>query len=104
MNELLKTPIGRFRIIAFTEGVSYILLLFIAVPLKRFAAIPEPVKYLGWAHGLLFILFISALLQVMYTLKWSIWKGAIAMIASLIPFGTFVLDSKMLKEESSDTL
>ena len=100
IKKLLETALGRFRIVAFIEGISYILLLFIAVPLKRMAGIPEPVKYLGWAHGVLFMLFIVTLLHVMFTNKWSIMKGAIAFISSLIPFGTFILDAKILKEEN----
>lgn len=96
IENLLKTALGRFRIIAFIEGVSYILLLFIAVPIKRIWGIPEPVKYLGWAHGILFMLFIVALIHVMIVNKWSIIKGGIAFISSLIPFGTFILDSKVL--------
>ncbi len=99
IENLLKTPLGRFRIVAFIEGVSYILLLFIAVPLKRLAGIPEPVKYLGWAHGVLFILFLVTLLHVMVSDKWSIKKGLIAFIASFIPFGTFIFDAKILNED-----
>jgi integral membrane protein len=99
----MKTALGRFRIVAFTEGISYLLLLLIGMPFKYLAGIPEPVKYLGWAHGVLFILFIITLINVMFELKWSLIKGIIAMIASVVPFGTFVLDSRLLKEEAEKT-
>jgi integral membrane protein len=99
LSNLLKTALGRFRIIAFLEGISYLILLFIAMPLKYFAGMPMMVKQVGMAHGVLFIAYIVAVIHVMIDKKWSIWKGVIAMGASLVPFGTFVLDAKMLKEE-----
>ena len=80
------------------EGMSYLILLFIAMPLKYYANQPWAEKQVGMAHGVLFLAFIAALIHVMFEHKWSIWKGMIAFIASLIPFGTFVLDAKMLKE------
>jgi|SRR6187402_831421 len=102
IENLSKTPLGRFRIVAFLEGVSFVILVFIGMPLKYWAKIPQPVKYIGWAHGVLFILFIVTLLHVMIVHRWSIVKGIIAFVASLIPFGTFVLDAKMLKEEKQN--
>ncbi len=99
ISNLLKTSIGRLRIIAFVEGMSYLILVFIAMPLKYYANQPWAVKQVGMAHGVLFIAFIFALIHVMFEHKWSILKGLLAFIASLIPFGTFVLDAKMLREE-----
>ncbi len=96
---LLKTPLGRLRIIAFLEGVSFLVLLFIAMPLKYWMGMPLLVRQVGMAHGVLFIAYIFAVIHVMIDLKWSFWKGVIAVFASLIPFGTFILDAKMLKEE-----
>jgi integral membrane protein len=99
IENLLKTPLGRFRIIAFLEGVSFLILLFIAMPLKYMAGQPGAVKHVGMAHGVLFILYLFALAHVMFSLKWSIGKGLIALGASLLPFGTFVLDAKMLNKD-----
>ncbi len=96
---LLKTPLGRLRIIAFLEGLSFLVLLFIAMPLKYYMNQPLAVKHVGMAHGVLFLLYLAAVLHVMIDRKWSIWKGLIAVVASLVPFGTFVLDAKMLKED-----
>ena len=99
MLKFSKTPLGRFRLIAIVEGISYLVLLFIAMPLKYFGDIPDAVKYTGWAHGVLFMLFMLALLNVMINNKWSFLKSALAFISSLIPFGTFVLDRSLIKEE-----
>ncbi|MGC4232177.1 MAG: DUF3817 domain-containing protein [Niabella sp.] len=84
--------------IAFAEGVSYLLLLLVAMPLKYYADFPEAVKYIGWLHGLLFVLFCIYLLKVWIGLKWSFGKALIAFIASLVPFGTFLLDARLKKE------
>ncbi|MGV3541114.1 MAG: DUF3817 domain-containing protein [Rufibacter sp.] len=95
MSLQLNTPLGRFRLIAILEGISYLVLLLIAMPLKYMADIPEPVKYVGWAHGVLFVLFIALLLQVWVKYRWSFGKVVLAFISSLIPFGTFYLDKKI---------
>ena len=94
VNNLLSTPLGRFRIIAILEGISFIVLLlnrYVFEVLNRYAV--------GMTHGVLFIFYLITLAHVMYALKWSIGRGFIALIASLLPFGTFVLDAKLLKEE-----
>ena len=97
-NSFFNTPLGRFRLIALLEGVSYIVLLFIAMPLKYLAGQPLVVKYVGWAHGVLFVLFGLLLLQVWITYKWKFGKVLWAFVASLLPFGTFVLDRQFKKE------
>lgn len=95
----MQTAIGRLRLVGFIEGISYLVLLLIAMPLKYWAGMPQAVKVVGWAHGLLFVLFILALLQVTLIHKWNLKKAIIAFVASLIPFGTFILDSSLKKEE-----
>lgn len=92
------TTMGRFRLIAVLEGISYLVLLLIAMPLKYFAGLPEAVKYVGWAHGVLFVLFGIFLLMVWVQYKWSFGKTFMAFVASLLPFATFVLDKKLKKE------
>lgn len=96
---LLNSPIGRFRIIAFIEGISFIILVGIAMPLKYMADSPGMVKVVGMAHGVLFLVFLVSLLEVWIKRKWSFVKVAIAFLSSLVPFGTFVLDAKVLKKE-----
>ena len=93
------TVLKNFRIIALTEGVSYIILLFVAMPLKYILHIPEPVKYFGWLHGVLFVIYGILLLQVFIVLKWSFLKTLVAFIVSFIPFGTFWLEGKLKKEK-----
>lgn len=95
----MDSPIGRLRLVGILEGISYLLLLGIAMPLKYFAGMPVAVKYTGWVHGLLFVLFMLALAQVWLVRKWAFGKVMIAFIASLVPFGTFVLDRSLKQEE-----
>jgi integral membrane protein len=95
----MRTPISRLRTIGIYEGVSYLLLLGIAMPLKYMAGIPEMVKYVGWAHGVLFVLYMLSVAEVAFTYRWSILKIGAAVIASLLPFGPFILDKRLLKEE-----
>ena len=98
-NPWYKNAIGRFRVIAICEGISFLVLLFIAMPLKYFADSPQSVLIVGWIHGLLFILYMLALLNVKIKNRWSISKTLIAVVASLIPFGPFILDKKILIKE-----
>lgn len=89
--------LNRFRVIALLEGVSYLFLLCIAMPLKYKFGFEAAVKYTGWAHGILFIAYIVLLLIVWKQYNWTFKKVVFAFIASLLPFGTFVLD-KQLRE------
>ena len=98
---MLSNPIGRLRLIGLIEGISFLVLLFVAMPLKYAAGIPEAVKYVGWAHGALFVLFILALLQASAETDWSLRKMAGAFIASVVPFGTFVLDRQLKRDEAA---
>ena len=90
-----NTQLGRLRMVGISEGISYIVLLFIAMPVKYIAGNPVAVWYVGWVHGLLFMLFILALITVKINMKWGFKKTAIAFIAALMPFGTFILDKSL---------
>lgn len=94
-----NSALGRFRMAAITEGISFIILLFIAMPLKYLAGDPRAVLYVGWVHGLLFMIYILTLIIVAIRLDWKFKKIVIAFFASLIPFGTFILDKSLRKEE-----
>ena len=85
-----------FRLVAFLEGVSYILLLFIAVPIKYLLDDPTYVELLGMPHGILFILYVlfSIIAKIKY--NWNFRKFLVISIASLVPFGTFHIDKKYL--------
>ncbi|MGI2748582.1 DUF3817 domain-containing protein [Bacillus cytotoxicus] len=96
---MLSTPVGRLRAIGFVEGISFLLLLFVAMPLKYFAGFAAAVKITGMAHGVLFILFIFAVIQVTIANRKSILWVLGALLASVIPFGTFVLDAKLKNEK-----
>lgn len=94
------TAIKNFRNIAFLEGLSYLLLMAIAMPLKYGANILWPVKYIGWAHGILFVAYCILMLLVYNLYKWNFIKLFWVFISSLLPFGTFVIDAKILKNEN----
>lgn len=96
-SQFTNTNLGRFRLIALLEGISYLILLCIAMPLKYKFGFETAVKYTGWVHGVLFIAYIALLLKVWKQYNWSFKKVVFAFIASLLPFGTFLLD-KQLRE------
>ncbi|MDP9960145.1 DUF3817 domain-containing protein [Chryseobacterium lathyri] len=89
-----------YRKTALIEGLSYLILLFIAMPLKYFFNIPEGVKYFGWIHGILFLVFLIALLLSAIKYRWSLKRIILYLIGSVLPFVPFILD-KRLKEEYS---
>lgn len=86
-----------FRITALLEGVSYILLLFLATPVKYLLNDPQYVKLLGMPHGLLFIGYIILAFMMKSELKWHNKQLTAVLVASIIPFGTFYIDRKYLK-------
>jgi integral membrane protein len=86
-----------FRIISFLEGVSYLLLLFVAVPIKYFQGDATYVKLLGMPHGILFMLYIVLAIVIKKQMNWDIKILAIVLIASVLPFGTFYVDKKYFK-------
>ena len=89
---LLRTDLGRFRLISLAEGVSYLVLLGIAMPLKYAAGQPIAVRIAGIMHGVLFIAFVLGLLRVARIEAWSRRQMMTAMIAALLPFGAFWLE------------
>ena len=97
VNQLLKTALGRLRIVAFIEGCSYLLLGFTMI-LKYKFAMPQPNYLVGLAHGILFVLYIVLLIQVSFLHRWNIFKMFMAFIASLIPFGTFYADKVLFRK------
>lgn len=98
--DMLKSNLGRLRIVAFLEGLSFLLLMFIAVPLKYFGDYPHATKDIGMAHGVLFILYILMVIPVQNELKWSKPTTFLVLLASVLPFGTFVADAKIFKKYS----
>lgn len=88
-----------FRKVALAEGISFLLLLLIAMPLKYYFGIPMAVKVVGWAHGILFMAYIVLALSVIKTMKWNWFDTLVALAVSLIPVGTFWLDKSLKKRE-----
>tara|TARA_B100000809_G_C15100320_1_gene516650 strand:- start:1433 stop:1708 length:276 start_codon:yes stop_codon:yes gene_type:complete len=86
-----------FRIVSFLEGVSYLLLLFIASPIKYFQGDASYVKMLGMPHGILFMLYIVLAIVIQKQMKWNVKTLGIVMLASILPFGTFYIDKKYLQ-------
>ena len=103
MNAWIKSPLGRFLKIGFAEGLSYLILIFIAMPLKYMAHMPLPVRIVGMLHGVLFVGFIVLAYMVKEEykkdFKWMLKAG----LASIIPFGTFYMDKEWKKEEAAAT-
>jgi len=97
-----NTPLQRFRIIAIMEGISFVVLLFIAMPLKYLADMPLAVRVVGMIHGILFILFVAMLADVSKTYKWPLRQSMMAFIASILPFGTLVYDARILKQQEDE--
>lgn len=96
MKELFTTSIGRFKLVADLEGISFLVLLLIAMPLKYMWGKPWLVQNIGMAHGLLFVLYLLAILQNKAELGWNWKKSALAAFLSVIPFGTFYVTRKMI--------
>lgn len=96
---MFKTNLGLLRIIGFLEGISYLVLLLIAMPLKYIWDKPEFIYSTGLAHGLLFTLYVFFVLLVTFQLKWSLNKCFWALLASLVPFGTFIADKRLFRGE-----
>jgi integral membrane protein len=99
MFDLLKTTIGRLRIIGFTEGVSYIVLLFVAMPLKYILGMPEAVRMFGSIHGALFVAYVLYVVLSHVEYEWQFSKSLKLFLISLVPFGNFYADKKWLRFE-----
>lgn len=96
---MLKNQKGRLRIIAFIEGTSFLIILFITMPLKYLLDMPEPNYVLGMMHGIFFILYVIAVVVAKLTWKWPFQTTFLALLASIIPFGTFWADHKIFSRQ-----
>lgn len=96
----MKTALGRLRLIGWWEGVSFLVLLGIAMPLKYFAGWPQAVRVVGMAHGILFLLYVWAAIQAALEYNWNWKRTALVLLASVLPAGPFVVDAKLLREEA----
>lgn len=90
-----------FRITSYLEGISYIILLFVGVPLKYFGGNEIIVKMLGMPHGILFIGYILFAFFIKPDFNWNKKTFFTVLTASIIPFGTFYVDKKFLKNKTA---
>lgn len=88
----------QLRAVALLEGGSFLVLLLVAMPLKYAAGMPLAVRVVGMLHGVLFLLFLSALLRAATAHAWPARRSAAAFVASIVPFGTFVFDRTLRRE------
>lgn len=97
MKQLVNTSVGRLRLISYLEGLSLLILLFVAVPMKYIAGNASLSTVVGPVHGLLFLLFIFTTLSVGVEYRWQFrtttWK---VLLACIVPFGTFYIDRQIL--------
>ncbi|MBL0145873.1 MAG: DUF3817 domain-containing protein [Chitinophagaceae bacterium] len=94
-----KNTLHRFRLIGIAEGISFLILLLIAMPLKYIYHQPLAVKYFGWVHGALFVAYIYLAFSVFASFKKPFSWLAKAGVAAFLPLGTFVFDRQLKKEE-----
>ena len=101
MIALVKTPIGRLRVMGWIEGTSLITLLGMAVPLKRLADTPELVSVVGPIHGLTFIAYIALASSTVFGGGWTAREIVRVLGASIVPFGTF-LNERLLRRKQQE--
>ena len=94
---MTKTAIGRFRLVSFIEGVSAILLFFVAMPLKYGFDMPLAVTYVGLIHGILWMVYMGMLIFTWGSQGWSLSMFIAGLFAGLPPGGTFLFDHFMVK-------
>ncbi|MDR7071386.1 DUF3817 domain-containing protein [Fictibacillus barbaricus] len=94
----MMNPIKTLKIVGYLEGLSFLILLGIAMPLKYFMGMPIAVMIAGSLHGLLFVLYILSILYVWNVKRWPFMRTFLAMVSSVIPFGPFIFDRKFLKD------
>jgi integral membrane protein len=95
----VKNPIPFLRKIALLEGISFLVLVGIAMPLKYLMDLPSAVKVTGWIHGLLFTALCVLLARTTWIAKWPVTRAALIFIASLLPFGPFLIDRRIIAYE-----
>lgn len=89
----------RFKWISLIEGISFLVLLFIAMPLKYIYELPMVVTVVGWIHGVLFVIYIYVVFPTASKLKWNFSRTFFALIASVLPFGPFIFDRNLRKSQ-----
>ena len=90
-----------FKWISLIEGISFLILLGIAMPMKYVMGQPLAVTYVGWAHGILFIVYIYVVFPTARSLNWEFGRTFFALLASILPFGPFIFDRNIKKSQKT---
>lgn len=98
MQQFFRSSKSHLHLSSLLEGISFLLLLLIAMPLKYFADMPQMVKVVGMAHGVLFIWYVLAVLVAKAEFNMSNKHTALALVASLLPLGTFYADARLFRQ------
>jgi integral membrane protein len=93
--------IRRFRMTALAEGSSFLLLLFVAMPMKYVMGMPRVVTVVGAIHGILFLAYVAQLAMLRTKHQWDNKFSFYAFLASLLPFGPFIFDRHLCEKESA---
>jgi integral membrane protein len=101
MRSMLSAPLGRLRVVGLVEGASFLLLLGVAMPLKYMLDMPQMVSVVGAAHGGLWLAYVACVIDVRLAHDWGWVKVAQALVASVLPFGPFVLEPRLRAEQAS---
>lgn len=94
----IKNMLNSFRLVSLIEGLSFLVLLFIAMPLKYHWGHPEAVSVVGMTHGILFMVYVALALMVGPRQQWSDRFMLGVIVAGMLPFGCFVLEQKLKKD------
>jgi integral membrane protein len=100
----LFTSLGRLRLVSILEGLSLLVLLGIAMPLKYLMHQPEAVRIVGLIHGVLFISYVLLLVQNAIELRWSFKKIGLGLLLSVVPFGAFYAERRLFQDQQQETL
>ena len=93
-----RTPVGRLRVVGWIEGLSFVALVFFAMPLKYIWGDPSAVEVVGMAHGVLWVAFCLVLLDTTIREKWDWKKAMIPFVAALVPLGPFLIDGRLREQ------
>lgn len=95
---MLSTTLGRLRVISMIEGISFLAIVLVTMPMKYLMDNPGPNQISGMTHGLLFVIFVLALVMAKSELNWSNKKAALIFLTSIIPFGMIYAELKIFRE------
>ena len=96
---MLSTSLSRLRLLGYLEGISFLLLLGVGMPLKYMYGMPAPNMVIGMTHGIIFMAYCACVFIVRSEQKWNFPKTFWAILAAFLPFGTFVADVKLFREK-----